>query len=88
MAAQTDSLRKFAILATKAKMHAKAEELWQRLVDANNEDGAACYPVPRNAQSALGRVRCRVNALRRGHRGDGRRRPGQGLPRERLLCLY
>ena len=36
MAAQTDSLRKFAVLATKAKMHAKAEELWQRLVDANN----------------------------------------------------
>ena len=43
MAAQTDSLRKFAVLTTKAKMHAKAEELWQRLVDANNEDGAARY---------------------------------------------
>ena len=55
MAAQTDSLRKFAILATKAKMHAKAEELWQRLVDANNEDGAALYNLA-NAQSALGKL--------------------------------
>ena len=45
MAAQTDSLRKFAILATKAKMHAKAEELWQRLVDANNEDGELAQAV-------------------------------------------
>ena len=55
MAAQTDSLRKFAVLATKAKMHAKAEELWQRLVDANSEDGAALYNLA-NAQSALGKL--------------------------------
>ena len=55
MAAQTDSLRKFAILATKAKMHAKAEELWQRLVDANDADGAARYNLA-NAQSALGKL--------------------------------
>ena len=55
MAAQTDSLRKFAVLATKAKMHAKAEQLWQRLVDANNEDGAALYNLA-NAQSALGKL--------------------------------
>ena len=50
MAAQTDSLRKFAILATKAKMHAKAEELWQRLVDAN-ERGRRCFITSRTRKA-------------------------------------
>ena len=56
MAAQTDSLRKFAVLATKAKMHAKAEELWQRLVDANTRRTALLYIISRSSQSALGKL--------------------------------
>ena len=86
MAAQTDSLRKFAILATKAKMHAKAEELWQRLVDANDADGAARYNIA-NAQSALGKLDAALT-----HYDAAIRETDdaalQGLPRERVLCLY
>ena len=35
------SLRKFAILATRAKMHAKALELWRRLAAADPDDCVA-----------------------------------------------
>lgn len=55
MSAQTDSLRKFAILATRAKMHAKARELWQRLVEADGTDAAAHFNLA-NAESSLGAV--------------------------------
>lgn len=55
MSAQTDSLRKFAILATRAKMHAKARELWQRLVAADGTDAAAHFNLA-NAASSLGAV--------------------------------
>ncbi|KAH8094982.1 hypothetical protein JL720_2251 [Aureococcus anophagefferens] len=49
------SLRKFAILATRAKMHAKALELWRRLAAADPDDCVAWYNVG-GAAAGLGDV--------------------------------
>ncbi|KAH8049156.1 hypothetical protein JL721_11756 [Aureococcus anophagefferens] len=80
------SLRKFAILATRAKMHAKALELWRRLAAADPDDCVAWYNVG-GAAAGLGDVDGALEAYARAGAPLRRRAAVRGA-RERGPALH
>ncbi|KAK7235230.1 hypothetical protein SO694_00144071 [Aureococcus anophagefferens] len=84
------SLRKFAILATRAKMHAKALELWRRLAAADPDDCVAWYNVG-GAAAGLGDVDGALEAYARAlapHCGAALRRRRRRRPRRAALADF